>query len=56
MITKYNCQNKKEKESQVENFKIFNQDMGLEFRIESCVLFIINQEKRERKDGIKVAV
>ena len=45
--------NEKELETLIQTIRIYSQDIGMEFRMEKCALFIMKSEKGEATKGIK---
>ena len=45
---------KKELETLIQTIRIYSQDIGMEFGIEKCVMFIIKSGKRQKTEGIEL--
>ena len=48
------AKNEKELETLIHTVRIYNQDIGMEFGIEKCTLFIMKSGKRHLTDGIEL--
>ena len=48
------AKNEKELETLIHTFRIYSQDIGMEFGREKCAMLIMKSGKRHRTDGIKI--
>ena len=46
--------NEKERETLIYTIRIYTQDIGMEFGIEKCALFVMKSGKRHLTDGIEL--
>ena len=48
------AENEKEMECLIQTIEIYSQDVGMEFDIDACTMFIVKREKRKIMEGIKL--